>query len=72
MTLRVIFFGNSQNVLSRRFHESIFQTPCYIAAVVDVPPSRRMPANPDADTGKVTVRDILVDGKKIPRQGQPT
>ncbi len=26
----------------------------------------------DPDTGKVTVRDILVDGKKMPRQGQPT
>jgi len=35
-------------VLSHRFHEAIFQTPCDIAAVVDVPPAKRMPANPDA------------------------
>ena len=46
MTLRVAFFGSSQNVFSGRFYEALTQTPSEIVAVVDVPITKRASTNP--------------------------
>jgi len=49
MSLRVVFFGSSQNVFSRRFYEVLAKTGCEIVAVVDVPEARRSSTNPARD-----------------------
>ena len=51
MTLRVVYFGSSQNVFSQRFYEALRQTPCEIVAVVDVPPAKRSSTNPTNGRG---------------------
>ncbi len=51
MTLRVAFFGSSQNVFSRRFYEALLQTPCEIVAAVDLPPASRASTNPAKQEG---------------------
>ena len=49
MALRVVFFGNSQSVFSNRHFQALADVPCELAAVVDVPPSRRTSTNPEVD-----------------------
>lgn len=46
MSIRVIFWGNSQSVFSSRHFEALQCVSCELAAVVDVPPSRRDSTNP--------------------------
>lgn len=46
MTLRVVFFGNSESVFTSRHFAALLDAPCAIAAVVDVPPARRTSTNP--------------------------
>ena len=46
MSIRVIFWGNSQSIFSSRHFEALLCVPCELAAVVDVPPSRRDSTNP--------------------------
>lgn len=46
MSIRVIFWGNSQSVFSSRHFEALRCVPCELAAVVDVPPSKRDSTNP--------------------------
>jgi len=46
MSLRIVFFGNSENVFSNRHFDALRQTPCDIVAIVDAPPSRRSSTNP--------------------------
>ena len=53
MTMRVVFFGSSQNVFSQRFYEALAQTACEIAAVVDVPAGKRSSTNPAQDEARV-------------------
>ena len=48
MTLRGVFFSNSGNVFSHRFFEALSQTPARLAAVVEVPPAKRVSTNLDA------------------------
>jgi methionyl-tRNA formyltransferase len=52
MSLQVVFFGNSEGVFSNRHFEALLQSPCGIAGVVDVPPTKRSSTN----TG--TVEDL--------------
>jgi methionyl-tRNA formyltransferase len=47
MSLRVVFFGNSQNVFSQRYYRALRQTPCTVVGVVDVPPDKRVSTNTD-------------------------
>jgi len=46
MSLRIVFFGNSENVFSNRHFDALRQTPCDIVAVVDAHPSQRHSTNP--------------------------
>lgn len=46
MSIRVVFWGNSQSVFSSRHFEALQSVPCELAAVVDVPPSNRDSTNP--------------------------
>lgn len=43
--LRVVFFGNSESVFSNRHFGALLQAPCEMAAVVDVPPGKRVSTN---------------------------
>jgi methionyl-tRNA formyltransferase len=43
--LRVVFFGNSEGVFSNRYFAALSAVSCELAAVVDVPPSRRTSTN---------------------------
>ena len=45
MTLRIIFFGNSQSVFSNRHFHTLWQTPCDLVGVVDSPPTKRGSTN---------------------------
>jgi len=51
MTLRVVYFGSSQTVFSRRFYEALSRTSCDIVAIVDVPPAKRSSTNAAKDDG---------------------
>jgi len=51
MTLRVLFFGNSESVFSNRHFQALLETPCVIAGVVDVPPNKRSSTNTRAREG---------------------
>ena len=46
MTIRIIFFGNSQSVFSNRHFHTLWQTPCDLVGVVDSPPTKRGSTNP--------------------------
>jgi len=45
MSLRILFFGNSEGQFSNRFFEVFLVAPCQLAGVVDVPPARRTSTN---------------------------
>lgn len=45
MALRVVFFGNSESVFSNRHFAALLDAPCFLAAVVDVPPGKRASTN---------------------------
>ncbi len=45
MTLRVVFFGNSDSTFSNRHYDGLAAAPCHIVGVVDVPPERRVSTN---------------------------
>ena len=51
MTLRVVYFGSSQNVFSRRFYEALARTSCAIVGFVDVPPAKRSSTNTAREDG---------------------
>jgi len=51
MSLRVVYFGSSQNVFSRRFYEALSHTSCNIVAIIDVPPAKRSSTNVAKDDG---------------------
>ena len=46
MTLRTVFFGNSESVFSSRHFAALLEAPCQLVGVVDVEPSRRLSTNP--------------------------
>jgi len=46
MSLRTIFFGNSESVFSSRHFAALLESPCHLVGVVDVPPGRRISTNP--------------------------
>jgi methionyl-tRNA formyltransferase len=46
VTLRVLFFGNSQSVFSNRHFQALLETSSKLVGVVDVPPSKRTSTNP--------------------------
>jgi methionyl-tRNA formyltransferase len=50
--LRVIFFGNSEGVFSNRHFVALKEVPCVLAAVVDVPPCRRISTNAPSPDGE--------------------
>jgi methionyl-tRNA formyltransferase len=50
--LRVIFFGNSEGAFSNRHFVALKEVPCVLAAVVDVPPSRRISTNAPTPDGE--------------------
>jgi methionyl-tRNA formyltransferase len=52
MTLRVAYFGSSQNVFSQRFYEALAHASCDIVGIVDVPPAKRSSTNAAKDDGK--------------------
>lgn len=45
MTLRIVFFGNSESVFSNRHFGALRQVPCDVVGVVDVPPAKRSSTN---------------------------
>jgi methionyl-tRNA formyltransferase len=51
MTLRVVFFGSSQNVFSQRFFAALAETSCEVAAIVDVPAAKRSSTNSSKGVG---------------------
>jgi methionyl-tRNA formyltransferase len=65
MTLRVAFFGSSQNVFSGRFYEALTRTPCEIVAAVDVPVAKR------ASTNSVTQKHFMNFAENAVRNGVP-
>jgi methionyl-tRNA formyltransferase len=46
MMVSVVFWGNSQSLFSGRHFQALLATPCRLAAVVDVPPTRQDSTNP--------------------------
>jgi methionyl-tRNA formyltransferase len=46
MSLKVVFWGNSQSIFSRRHLEALMDAPCEVAALVDLPPARQGTTNP--------------------------
>jgi len=50
--LRVVFFGNSEGIFSNRYFAALRDVSCEVAAVVDVPPSRRTSTNALATDGQ--------------------
>jgi methionyl-tRNA formyltransferase len=49
--MRVVFFGNSESAFSNRHFQALWEAPCQVAGVVDVPPARRSSTNPRTLTG---------------------
>lgn len=49
MPIRVVFFGNSASIFTARHFAALMCSPCHLAAVVDLPPSRRGTTNPLPD-----------------------
>jgi methionyl-tRNA formyltransferase len=45
MALRVVFFGNSESAFSNRHFQALWEAPCQVAGVVDVPPAKRSSTN---------------------------
>jgi methionyl-tRNA formyltransferase len=43
--MRVVFFGNSESAFSNRHFQALWQAPCQVAGVVDVPPAKRSSTN---------------------------
>lgn len=69
--LRVVFFGSSESVFSNRHFDALLQTPCEIAAVVDVPPAKRVSTNTRTANGtKIFV--TIARQKNIPAFEPPT
>lgn len=56
--LRVVFFGNSESVFSNRHFDALLQTPCKVAAVVDVPPAKRVSTNTNVTRGARTFVEL--------------
>jgi methionyl-tRNA formyltransferase len=46
MAVRVVFFGNSDSTFSARYFAALLDTPCELAAVVDVPAAKQNTTNP--------------------------
>jgi methionyl-tRNA formyltransferase len=46
MTLRIVFFGDSQSVFSSRHFGALQEAPCRLVGVVDAPPRQRLSTNP--------------------------
>ena len=59
--MRVVYWGNRQNVFSNRHFAALLQTPCDIAAVVDVPPAKRASTNPAGLAGAPSFADIAAE-----------
>mgnify|MGYP001603530302 CR=1 FL=1 len=57
VTLRVVFFGNSQSAFSNRLFAPLLDAPCELAGVVDVPPAKRQSTNPVTATGLLSFVD---------------
>jgi methionyl-tRNA formyltransferase len=47
MTIRILFFGNSQSTFSNRLFETLVGTPGELAGVVDAPAEKRRSTNPE-------------------------
>ena len=48
--IRVVFFGSSASTFTARHFAALLASPCHLAAVVDVPPTRRDTTNPLPDS----------------------
>ena len=59
--VRVVFFGNSQNVFSERFYRALCAADCKIVGLVDVPSAARSTTNPNAEC---TQLEILEDARR--------
>jgi methionyl-tRNA formyltransferase len=46
VTLKVVFFGNSQSAFSNRHFRALMETRCALVGLVDVPPSKQTSTNP--------------------------
>jgi methionyl-tRNA formyltransferase len=64
MSLRVVFFGNSEGVFSNRHFQELLVAPCALAGVVDVPPAKRTSTNTRSVEGSSFVE--LARGRGIP------
>ncbi len=64
-SLRLVFFGNSQSVLSNRFFPPLLETACEVVGVVDLPPAKRQSTNPWSVSGLPSFVDLARE-RKIP------
>jgi methionyl-tRNA formyltransferase len=62
--VNVIFFGNSEGVFSNRHFRALMDSPCHVAAVVDVPAGGRGSTNVAAERTPGFVE--MARGRKIP------
>ena len=46
MSLRTVFFGNSESIFSSRHFAALLEANCHLVGVVDVEPGRRLSTNP--------------------------
>jgi methionyl-tRNA formyltransferase len=71
MTLRVVYFGSSQNVFSQRFFAALARTSCDTAAIVDVPAEKRSSSNPTTDKGSNYAEDAVRRGVPVYQPSNP-
>ena len=63
--LRVVFFGNSESVFSNRHFAALANSPCLVAAVVDVPPSGRTTTNTQTKAGGFVQPSFVDEGRDL-------
>jgi methionyl-tRNA formyltransferase len=57
-SLRLVFFGNSQSVLSNRLFTPLLESPCELIGVVDLPSAKRQSTNPWNTSGLPSFVDL--------------
>jgi methionyl-tRNA formyltransferase len=57
-SLRLVFFGNSQSVLSNRLFAPLLESPCELVGVVDLPFTKRQTTNPWNASGLPSFVDL--------------
>lgn len=63
--MRVVFFGNSESAFSNRHFQALWEAPCQVVGVVDVPSARRSSTNPRTLTEVANFVEY-VHGRGIP------